>query len=55
MFEANGRYPATLRIPKAALDDFIAGSLVSPLASVSDDSTIYELTSDGMRCGLETE
>ena len=52
MFEANGRYPTTLRIPKTMLDDFIAGALVRPLACASEDSTVYELAAELGRAAL---
>lgn len=48
MFEANGRYPAPLRIPRAMLDDFIAGALVRPLACASEENTVFELAPEVM-------
>jgi len=55
MFEANGRYPTTLRIPKTMLDDFIAGALVRTLACASEDSTVYELRPDAIGRGPRSE
>ena len=55
MFEANGRYPTSLRIPKTMLDDFIAGALVRPLADASEESAVYELTPGAMARGARSE